>query len=66
MQVSVNGETEPLEEGCTVAGLVGHRGLPPTGVAVAVNGEVVPAGRWHGTPLAPGDRVEIVTARQGG
>ena len=38
----------------------------PRGVAVAVNGEVVPRGRQAETELAPGSRVEIVTAVQGG
>lgn len=38
----------------------------PTGVAVAVNGEVVPRGAWALHLLAAGDVVEIVTAVQGG
>lgn len=37
----------------------------PRGLAVAVNGEVVPRAE-HGRPLAEGDVVEIVTAVQGG
>jgi len=36
------------------------------GIAVAVNGEVVPRAAWTATPLRSGDRVEIVRARQGG
>ena len=36
------------------------------GIAVAVNGQVVPRAAWAETPLRPGDRVEIVRARQGG
>lgn len=36
------------------------------GVAVAVDGTVVPRSRWSATPLAGGQAVEIVTAVQGG
>jgi len=36
------------------------------GIALALNGEVVPRGRWHETGLAQGDVVEIVGAAQGG
>jgi sulfur carrier protein len=36
------------------------------GLAVAVNGEVVPRTGWSATPLRPGDRVEVLSAAQGG
>jgi len=36
------------------------------GIAVALNGEVVPRARWHETALSSGDEVEIVGAVQGG
>lgn len=36
------------------------------GVAVAVDGAVVPRSRWSATPLTSGQAVEIVTAVQGG
>jgi sulfur carrier protein len=36
------------------------------GIGVAVNRELVPRGRWHGTALADGDRVELGRAAQGG
>lgn len=38
----------------------------PRGVAVAVNGTVVPRSQHADTELAAGSRVEIVTAVQGG
>jgi len=52
----------------------GTGGVPPTGgagaaikgIAVAVNGEVVPRSAWETTGLHPGDRVEVLTAAQGG
>jgi sulfur carrier protein len=36
------------------------------GIAVAVNGAIVPRAAWPQTQLRPGDSVEIVRARQGG
>jgi sulfur carrier protein len=36
------------------------------GIAVAVNGAVVPRAAWPHTQLRPGDSIEIVRARQGG
>jgi sulfur carrier protein len=64
--VTVNGERRELAEGTTVAALVA--GLPAggRGVAVAVNAEVVSRSHWEGTPLYPGDRVEVLGAAQGG
>ena len=36
------------------------------GVAVAVEGEVVPRGEWDGRVLADGEAIEVVHAVQGG
>ncbi len=61
--ITVNGEARPIAGPTTVADLVD---ADARGVAVAVNGVVVPRGAHATTPLADGDRVEIVTAVQGG
>ena len=68
----VNGEPYPLDAPVPVADLVA-RLLPglvvdgaPQGVAVALDDAVVPHGAWSTTTVRPGDRVEIVTAVQGG
>jgi sulfur carrier protein len=68
MQAIVNGERREVQTGLTVALLVSSMHLPSEGrgVAVAVNGEVVPRGAWDRTSLADGARVEIVAAVQGG
>jgi sulfur carrier protein len=46
--------------------LVALVGIERRGVAVAVNGEVVPRSEWPASSLAAGARVEIVTAAAGG
>ncbi len=64
--VRVNGASWEGPAVTTVAQLVAEWCRSPRGVAVALNGEVVPKSRWDTTPLSPDDRVEIVTAAAGG
>ena len=68
MSVSVNGRPHRLSEGQTVADLVlvTTGSAAPRGVAVAVNGTVVRRAEWPDTGLSDGDRVEVLTATQGG
>lgn len=68
MLITHNGEALSLEVGATVADLLTARfdDPRPHGIAVAVNGEVVPRGDWAGRVLVEGDGVEVVTAVQGG
>ncbi len=68
MVVSVNGEARELPAGATVASVVaGLAGAPGgRGVAVALEGEVVPRGAWSRVELAEGAHVEVVAAVQGG
>jgi sulfur carrier protein len=66
--ISVNGQPSEVREGETVAAVLQRLGVEPgrRGVAVAVDGEVVPRSDWDGLPLADGARVEVLTAMQGG
>ena len=64
--VTLNGEPRDLPDGSSVVQAVAELTSAPSGVAAAVNGEVVPRGSWAATPLRRGDQVEIVTAVQGG
>jgi sulfur carrier protein len=66
MTVLVNGERRSLEPPLALDALVATLTSAPSGVAVALNDTVVPRTRWGGTVLADGDRVEILTAVQGG
>ncbi|HEY6793745.1 MAG TPA: sulfur carrier protein ThiS [Kineosporiaceae bacterium] len=68
LTVTVNGTPVPVPDGTTVAAVVARLTgtASSTGVAVAVNGEVVPAARWLRVTVAPGDEVEVLTAMQGG
>ncbi|HXZ01874.1 MAG TPA: sulfur carrier protein ThiS [Stellaceae bacterium] len=65
-RICVNGRDEPFTA-ATVAELLKARGIDDRrGVAVAVNGVVVPARSWRAQSLAAGDQVEIVRPFGGG
>ncbi|MEU3855921.1 sulfur carrier protein ThiS [Streptomyces sp. NPDC028722] len=64
--ISVNGEPRRIVAGTALDALVGSLTAAPRGVAAAVNETVVPRARWAATALAEGDRVEVLTAVQGG
>ncbi|MDQ4051137.1 MAG: sulfur carrier protein ThiS [Actinomycetota bacterium] len=66
MRLSVNGRPYELPDDTVLTGLVTALAPDPRGVAVALNGSVVPAVEWTVTSLREGDRVEVVTAHQGG
>jgi sulfur carrier protein len=68
MTVIVNGRPAEVATGETVAGLLAALGHPPggPGIAVALNGEVVPRGAWATTSLDDHDRLEVLGASQGG
>ncbi|MEU2619318.1 sulfur carrier protein ThiS [Streptomyces sp. NPDC054813] len=66
MNISVNGERREITPGTALDTLVKSLTVAPSGVAAAVNETVVPRGEWPGTALAEGDRVEVLTAVQGG
>jgi thiazole synthase len=68
MRIALNGEDAILPDGATVAAAVSATGSESgrRGLAVAVDGEVVPRSEWDETPLRDGQSVEVVAAIQGG
>ena len=68
MIVELNGREVELAEGASVADAARAAGLDPDrhGIAIALDGEVVPRGELGSTPLAAGQRVEVVEAIGGG
>jgi sulfur carrier protein len=65
--IRINGQDEPLLV-ATLAALLADKAVDTgqRGIAVAINGAIVPRAAWPHTQLRPGDSVEIVRARQGG
>lgn len=68
MTILVNGQPRPFTPNQTVRDVVVTIGLDPDrpGIAVALNGQVVPRARWAETRLHPNDKVEIIHAVPGG
>ena len=66
--IRVNGELSTVAPGETVAAVVASLGVQgdARGVAVAVDGEVIPRASWEAHVLRDGARVEVLTAMQGG
>jgi sulfur carrier protein len=65
--VTLNGERRELHEPATVEVAVRAAGAPDgRGVAVALDGEVVPRGQWATTRVQDGQQVEVLHAVQGG
>ena len=64
----VNGERGEARPGETPADVLRELGLTVAarGVAIAVNGEVVPRADWETFALPEDARVEVLTAMQGG
>jgi len=65
--ITVNGRpcALPPQAVSELLGALGHD-RARTGIAVAINDEVVPRSQWDTRRVRPGDRVEIVGAEQGG
>jgi thiazole synthase len=73
MRIELNGEPRELPDAATLADAVREsgagdaaRGPEARGVAVALDGEVIPRGEWERTPLRDGQAVEVLAAIQGG
>jgi sulfur carrier protein len=66
-RIRINGQDEVLSV-TTLGALLEEKAVDVAqrGIAVALNGSVVPRSAWAETALKSGDNVEIVRARQGG
>lgn len=66
MQVWINGKQRELPAGAVVLDAIDALGAPRSGIAVALDGDVVPKADWATTRLSDGARLEVLTAVQGG
>lgn len=68
MEITINGKQKEVPAKAGVRDLLKEEGVDPDvpGIAIAVNDEVVRKDRWPETVIRAGDRIEIVTAKQGG
>ncbi len=67
MPILLNGEPRPHASSLTILGLI-TKFAPTTldGLAVCLNGQVIPRHQWAAQSVKQGDKVEVVTAVRGG
>jgi sulfur carrier protein len=66
VKVIVNGTPREVPDDATVASVVESVTDAPSGVAVALNAEIVRRADWPVTTMHEADRLEVLTAVQGG
>lgn len=66
MEIVINGKPREAATGLSLAQAVALLTEAETGVAAAVNGDVIRRAVWETTQLSDGDEVEVLTAVQGG
>jgi thiamine biosynthesis protein ThiS len=66
MTLRLNGESRPVPESLSLGDLVRSLALDVGRIAVERNGAIVPRATYDQTPLAEGDRIEIVQFVGGG
>lgn len=66
VNIVINGEQHQVPDEVTLDGAVSIVSSAASGVAAALNGDVIRRAAWAATRLAAGDEVEVVTAVQGG
>ena len=66
MEITINGKPHRISASLSLAAAVAMLTDAETGVAVAVNGDVIRRAVWEATQLSDGDEVEVLTAVQGG
>ena len=66
MRITLNGSSHELADGTTLTALIEAYAGSTRGSAVVVDDEVAPRGEWDAYRLRDGQRVELITAVQGG
>ena len=68
MQIRLNGEDKNVAAQINIRELLIELGLDPeqSGIAVAINREVIPKTLWKETEICENSEVEIIRAVQGG
>jgi sulfur carrier protein len=66
MEIVINGAAHQVADGISLESAVSLVSDAATGVAAAVNGDLVRRASWPSMLLAAGDEVEVLTAVQGG
>lgn len=66
MHIHFNQQAFELREPITLAAFLANEQQLRSGIAVAINQQVIPRSLWHSQPLADGDIIHLFTAIAGG
>jgi sulfur carrier protein len=66
VEVTINGTLHKVAEDTSLERAILLITQAPSGIAAAVNGELVRRASWSSTRLSTGDEIEVLTAVQGG
>lgn len=66
IEITVNQVKTELPQNSTILYLLQHKKIDTTGIAVALNQNIVPKQKWDNTVLQHNDKVLIIHASQGG
>lgn len=67
MEITLNNQLLTVEPSCTLEQLLSTLSeVPPKGIALALNQEIIPKGDWSHSVLRSGDSVILIKATQGG
>ena len=65
MQIYLNQQLQDVQSQ-TISLMLQELGIQSTGIAIAVNNQVIPRSQWEAFLLAEGDKITIIRATQGG
>ncbi|ROT20622.1 sulfur carrier protein ThiS [Muribaculaceae bacterium Isolate-110 (HZI)] len=66
MNITINDVPLTLPSGSMLSDALAAKEIKLSGIATALNGTVIPAGRRQSTPLSEGDKIVIIKAFYGG
>ncbi len=66
MKVKINDTEITLQDGANIATALASQSIEPKGIAIALNGTVIPKGLYDSTNLSNGDTIIIIKAFYGG
>jgi sulfur carrier protein len=66
ISILINGKPTRVVSATTLRELIRHLDLPERGIAIEVNGRIVPKSQWEKQRLNPGDSVDVVQMMGGG
>lgn len=67
MNVYINNKQYSFDSELSIADAIKQiDGIPASGIAIALNNDVLPASQWATTTLTDGDRLTIIKAFYGG